>query len=249
MALQSAFVLCKHSNFLTNTTSRPRRALVDQLASMGIEVEEAAILTPAVAAVHRLERETTGPVTLFVPPATAEEFAHLPRLPDSEESGAAAIVIGDLGPAWDFGTLNRAFRLLMENPAPELVALGMTRYWRAADGLRLDVGPFVKALEYASGAEAVVLGKPAGPFFRTALELLDLPVGKVGTQDTSFAAKTSASAAPPAPSTSCCAATRPSPTSTTRSGATRRSESPIGSSAADSSWSEATRFCPRIEKS
>jgi ribonucleotide monophosphatase NagD (HAD superfamily) len=67
----------------------------------------------------------------------------------------------------------------MADPAPELVALGMTRYWRADDGLRLDVAPFVKALEHAGGAEAVVLGKPAAPFFRTALELLGLPAGKV----------------------------------------------------------------------
>jgi HAD superfamily hydrolase (TIGR01458 family) len=78
-------------------------------------------------------------------------------------------VLGDLGEGWDFATLNRAFRLLMAAPQPALVALGMTRYWRAADGLRLDVAPYVKALEHASGAQAVVLGKPAPEFFEAAL--------------------------------------------------------------------------------
>ena len=165
--------------FLTNTTSRPRSVLVERLAGVGIEVEEAVILTPPVAAVRWLERESTGPVSLFVPPATAEEFARLPRLPETEERGAAAVVLGDLGEAWDFGTLNRAFRLLMAEPTPKLVALGMTRYWRTVDGLRLDVAPFVKALEHATGAEAVVLGKPAAPFFHTALDLLSLPASKV----------------------------------------------------------------------
>jgi HAD superfamily hydrolase (TIGR01458 family) len=165
--------------FLTNTTSRPRSALVARLARLGIDVHEAEILTPPVAAVRWLERETSGPLALFVPPATAEEFARLSRLPETEEKGAAAVVVGDLGQAWDFATLNRAFRLLMADPAPEFIALGMTRYWRADDGLRLDVAPFVKALEHASGIEAVVLGKPAAPFFRTALELLGLPAGKV----------------------------------------------------------------------
>ncbi len=67
----------------------------------------------------------------------------------------------------------------MAEPTPKLVALGMTRYWRAVDGLRLDVAPFVKALEHATGAEAVVLGKPAAPFFHTALDLLGLPASKV----------------------------------------------------------------------
>ena len=36
-------------------------------------------------------------------------------------------------------------------PVPVLVALDMTRYWRAPDGLRLDVGAYVSALKYASG--------------------------------------------------------------------------------------------------
>ena len=60
----------------------------------------------------------------------------------------------------------------MEEPKPKLVALGMTRYWQTAKGLQLDVGPFVKALEYAAGCEAVVLGKPSVQFFDTALRIL-----------------------------------------------------------------------------
>jgi HAD superfamily hydrolase (TIGR01458 family) len=57
----------------------------------------------------------------------------------------------------------------MAEPRPHLIALGMTRYWRAPDGLRLDTAPFVAALRHATGIEPVVLGKPAGPFFATAL--------------------------------------------------------------------------------
>jgi ribonucleotide monophosphatase NagD (HAD superfamily) len=37
------------------------------------------------------------------------------------------------------------------------------------DGLSLDVGPFVAALEYAARTEAFVVGKPAPAFFSTAL--------------------------------------------------------------------------------
>jgi ribonucleotide monophosphatase NagD (HAD superfamily) len=82
------------------------------------------------------------------------------------------VVVGNLGRAWDFATLNRAFLLLMANPRPPLVALGIHRYWHGPDGLRLDAGPFVAALEYATGRKAVVLGKPAGLFYRSALEIL-----------------------------------------------------------------------------
>ncbi len=158
--------------FLTNTTSRPRRTLVEKLAGLGVETDSEHILTPPVAATRWLADEAPGPVAFFVPEATQAEFGDTPRLASDAESGAAAVVLGDLGEGWDFPTLNRAFRLLVADPHPALVALGMTRYWRAADGLRLDVAPFVKALEHASGAQAVVLGKPAPAFFGAGLARL-----------------------------------------------------------------------------
>jgi len=164
--------------FLTNTSSRPRSALVEKLAHLGITSREADILTPPVAARAWLEERLDGPVALFVPPATAGEFRGLPTVP-REATTAAAVVAGDLGEGWDYATLNAAFRLLMAEPPATLIALGLTRYWQAPDGLRLDVGPYVKALEYASGREAVVLGKPAAPFFRAALEALGLPAESV----------------------------------------------------------------------
>jgi phospholysine phosphohistidine inorganic pyrophosphate phosphatase len=157
--------------FLTNTSSRPRSAIVAKLAAMGISVEIDELLTPASAVADWAVRENAGPLALFVAPATREEFVGLPRVADEADNGAAAVVVGDLGAGWDFATLNRAFRLLMDG-APQLVALGMTRYWRAEDGLRLDAGPMVAALSYASGCEPLVLGKPAPAFFHAALARL-----------------------------------------------------------------------------
>ena len=155
--------------FLTNTTSRPRSALVEKLAGMGLEVPIGQLLTPASAAAAWLRREGRTPVALFVPEPTRAEFAGLTVLDADAESGADAVVVGDLGSGWDFPALNRAFRLLAGEPGPSLVALGMTRYWEAEDGLRLDAGPYVAALAYASGLEPVVLGKPARAFFEQAL--------------------------------------------------------------------------------
>ena len=43
-------------HFLTNTTSRPRQAIVDKLVGMGIPADADQILTPAVAAVAWLRR-------------------------------------------------------------------------------------------------------------------------------------------------------------------------------------------------
>jgi HAD superfamily hydrolase (TIGR01458 family) len=84
-----------------------------------------------------------------------------------------------LGSAWDFRTLNRAFRLLHSNPAATLIALGMTRFWKDQDGVSLDAAPFVAALEHATGRKAVVFGKPAQAFFYGAAQRLDVPPGEI----------------------------------------------------------------------
>ena len=165
--------------FLTNTTSRPRQAIVEKLAGMGVPATTAQVLTPAVAAVAWLRGHDIARPAAFVPDATATEFAELHPVPEGVEQGAGAVVVGDLGEAWSFATLNRALRLLMGDAGIPLVALGMTRYWRAEDGLRLDAGAFVRALEYAAGRTAVVVGKPDPTFYRAAVDALDLPADEV----------------------------------------------------------------------
>lgn len=158
--------------FVTNTTSCSRRGLAERLVRFGLTVPADALWTPAVAACQWLADETSGPISLFVADAAREDFASLPRLDASAETGAAGVVIGDLANEWSYERLNRAFRLLMQEPPPAFVALGTTRYWLAPDGLRLDAGPFVRALEFAINRPATVIGKPSQLFFVQALERL-----------------------------------------------------------------------------
>ena len=165
--------------FLTNTTSKPRSVLVEKLAHFGIETDEMHILTPPVAAVRWLQQNLAGgKLALFVPEKTRAEFAEF-EIAQQDVEDVAAVVVGDLGSGWDFATLNRAFRLLMHKPKPELIALGMTRYWLAEDGLRLDVAPFVMALAHAADATPLVMGKPALSFYQAAVDILDEPAEKI----------------------------------------------------------------------
>ena len=165
--------------FVTNTTSRSRADLAAKLARLGIPGNQEQILTPCAAAASWLRDEQPEALALFVTPLAKTEFAEFRVLDDSAESGATHVVVGDLGEAWDFKTLNRAFRLLHSNANAKLVALGMTRYWQSPDGPALDVAPFVVALEHATGREAVVMGKPAQPFFEAAVSRLNLSAGEV----------------------------------------------------------------------
>lgn len=158
--------------FVTNTSSKPRRALVERLLAMGLHVSAEQILAPPIAARDYLAARDAMPMALFVREATREDFEGLAVLDDAVEQGAGSVVIGDIGKGWDFATLNRAFRLLMAEPRPVLIALGMSRYAQGEDGLVLDVAPFIKALEHAAGCEAVVMGKPANAFFEAALRKL-----------------------------------------------------------------------------
>ncbi len=164
--------------FVTNTTSRPRAALVEKLRAFGFAASESDILTPAVAAAEWLRNRQAEGVALFVRPATRVEFEGLRRLPEDAETGASYVVVGDLGAHWDYPTLNRAFRLLHANQQAQLIALGMTRYWQTEDGVSLDVAPFVAALEHAVGRQALVFGKPAEQFFCAAAEHLGLPAAE-----------------------------------------------------------------------
>jgi len=157
--------------FVTNTTSKPRAAIVSKLAAMGIHVSEQEILTPPVAAVQWLHENQGQRLGLFVSEITKQEFTAFTVIED-EQQDVDAVIVGDMGEGWDFPTLNRAFRFLMQRGSPQLLALGMTRYWRAKDGLRLDAGAYVSALQYAAGAAPVVLGKPASAFYLAALHQL-----------------------------------------------------------------------------
>ena len=83
--------------------------------------------------------------------------------------------MGDLGEAFGYDVLNEAFRAVMAGA--ELVALQKNRYWLREDGLSLDVGPFVAALEYATRREALVIGKPSPSFFALVLAGMGIEPG------------------------------------------------------------------------
>ena len=158
--------------FVTNTTSRPRAALLEKFEHFGFSAAIDEVMTPVVAARQWLLENGLERVALFVPPATKQDFTGVEIVEIDADADVDAVIVGDLGEAWDFATLNHAFRLLMRQPQPRLVALGMTRYWRARNGLQLDVAPFIRALECAAACEAVVVGKPARAFFEASLAIL-----------------------------------------------------------------------------
>src|SRR5271166_7003571 len=136
---------------ITNTTSRSRRAVREQLLGMGFDVSLEEVLTPAAMAVRHCHERGYRSVSVLVSERLREDLAELDSV--ALRTPADAIVLGDLGDGFTPEVLNSAFRALMDGA--ELVTLQHNRYWRRADGLALDVGAYAAALEYASGREAV----------------------------------------------------------------------------------------------
>ncbi len=159
--------------FVTNSTMRSRSSLAARLRGFGVQAEEDDILNPVSVAAHYLRSRGASAYFLVLDDALAD-FAGVPQ----DSDNPSFVVIGDLGDSWTFDRLNHAFRLLLEKNTG-FIALGKSRYWRAADGLRLDSGPFVTALEYATGRYALVMGKPERAFFEQAIGMLGLPPERV----------------------------------------------------------------------
>ena len=148
--------------FITNTTRRPLRRIVSDLAQLGLQVAMEDVYTPAAIAQEFLRCRNLRPF-LVVHPNLREDFSGLTT------DGDEAVVVGDAGEFFTYDLLNQAYRRLLRGAA--FLALAKNRGFLDHDGeMSLDAGPFVAALEYASGREATVLGKPSRTFFTLAVE-------------------------------------------------------------------------------
>ena len=87
-----------------------------------------------------------------------------------------AVIIGDNGENWSYRLMNEIFNKVYNGA--DIIAMQKNRFWYPpGKGLSLDAGAFIKAIEYASGKEAVLIGKPSPIYFQSALSLLGFSKG------------------------------------------------------------------------
>ncbi|MGD8699469.1 MAG: TIGR01458 family HAD-type hydrolase [Gemmatimonadales bacterium] len=154
--------------FVTNMTRVPRGTIAEWLARAGIVADAAEIFTPPLAAAAWLKGRGLERVLLCLAPQAVSEFGGFVV----DEEAPQAVVVGDMGEAWTIGIMNRAFRSLLAGA--EFLALHKNRYWKTPNGLCLDAGAFVAALEYATGRAATVVGKPSRALFEAAAQSMGL---------------------------------------------------------------------------
>ncbi len=159
--------------FVTNTTRVPCSTIAGWLEGYGIPATPADVFTPPRAAASWLAERKVRRLALCLPEESFREFSAFEIVDRDPE----VVVIGDLGPAWNFEAMNRVFRWALAGV--ELVALHRNRYWKTGGQLVLDVGAFVAAFEYATGREASLVGKPSRPMFEAAARGMGLAITQV----------------------------------------------------------------------
>jgi HAD superfamily hydrolase (TIGR01458 family) len=155
--------------FVTNNSTRPRDALAEDLRSIGFELDETEIQTTPRAAVRELAGRR---VLALVMPSIVSDLEGLELVGHD----AQAVLIGgcdetlEPNQVFSYMNLSRAFDELQAGAS--FYCLHKNRWWQTSRGPMLDGGAFVAGLEYATGREATVLGKPSPAYFAAALDAL-----------------------------------------------------------------------------
>ncbi|NBB78430.1 MAG: TIGR01458 family HAD-type hydrolase [Verrucomicrobia bacterium] len=161
--------------FLTNTTTKTASEVVAKLAGMGFEIKPEEIVTPVIATKNFLNSQSGGKpkLHLLIRESVLPDFEEFPQ----DDEAPDYVIVGDIGAQWSYPLLNKAFRQLMHGA--DLIAMHKNKFFQADGGLALDIGAFVAGLEYVTGRQATIIGKPSPDFFDLALQSMDLPAEKV----------------------------------------------------------------------
>ncbi len=154
--------------FITNTSTRTPAQLLTKMQAIGVNAFADEIFTAVTATVQYLQGLGSPRCYFLVNENIRSSFFGFRE----DTLDPEVIVVGDIGDRWNYVLLNELFNMLMRGS--KLVCMHRNRYWETEAGLCMDIGAFVAALEFVSGKQARVIGKPAPEFFLQALASLDL---------------------------------------------------------------------------
>jgi len=155
--------------FLTNTTTTPRKLIFNKLQDYGFDIEEEEIFTPIIATKNYLRDNKIKKIALITNIEIIEEFKDY----EITQKDPEVVIMGDIYKNFKWDILDMIFKLVyFENSA--LIALHQNKYCMRDGKISLDLGPFVKAIEYSSGKKSILMGKPEKNFFNLAIKDLGI---------------------------------------------------------------------------
>ena len=151
---------------LTNTSTQAREQIRRNLAGLGLDFDFDEILTSSYLTAWYLT-ERFGRATFYL---VGEEGLRLElETAGHKASDKPQAVVVALDRGLSYEKLDQATRHLRAGAM--LVGSYGGAMYMSASGPALSAGPFVKALEYASGKRAIIIGKPSPRMFQFALHL------------------------------------------------------------------------------
>ena len=160
--------------FITNTSRMTKNNLIKSLEKMGLDVSPDSVFTAPQAAIEYCKIKGYRKMVLIVPdPEMKRDFSFFKLVDDNSD----VIVLGDMGRLFTFELLNKLFKEIINGSC--LVAMHKNRYWQSSQGITMDLGGFVVALEHASDQPAVVMGKPNKNIFRLAVQSWNIPFDSI----------------------------------------------------------------------
>ncbi len=157
---------------VSNSTVLSRKQIAERLHRLNIDVAEKEIFTAASATAELLRTFGGVKCYLVVAKDLIEEFSGL----EISERNPDYVVLGDIGSAMNYDVMNLVFKLVMGGS--ELIALQKNRFYRDANGLQIDAGSFVAGIEYSTGKQARIIGKPSRQFFNLAVHGIRVETGE-----------------------------------------------------------------------
>lgn len=159
--------------FITNTSTLSLASLQQKINALGFSISADEIISAPQATLLYLKRQHNPVCRLLLADDVKKDFKEFQQ----SDLAADYIVVGDIGDAWSYALLNEVFNCLMHGA--KLIAIHKNRFWQTEHGLQMDIGGFIDGLEYASGAKAMIIGKPSPDFFQIALDDIGLNSAEV----------------------------------------------------------------------
>jgi HAD superfamily hydrolase (TIGR01458 family) len=152
---------------LSNSTLRTGELVKEFFTSQGIELSIPAIT--AFDATLSFVKKNYKKVQVY---CRENLIHHFEGMIDNENP--EAIVIGDIEDRWNYQIVNDIFKKVFAGA--DLVAMHKNKYWNPVGDQLIDAGAFIKAIEYSSDKEAILIGKPSPLYFKAALESIDVRI-------------------------------------------------------------------------
>lgn len=164
------FLNRKMFNYLlvTNTTRMSKQKLIERLAGFGIKVDEKRVLTALTATVSYIKSIKENAKCYLIAPDDSDTDFKSTNVSITRRDEPVDFVVLGYDSRTNFEMLDTAFGLI--NNGANLVAMHEDRVFPSEPRSKIGLGAFVRSLEYSTGKNAVIVGKPNRNFFELSMK-------------------------------------------------------------------------------